>query len=365
MTLAADTTDASSVVARTPGYLPYLDGLRGVAILLVLVFHTNGPFLKGGFIGVDVFFVLSGFLITSLLIKEWDRHGFIGLGHFYMRRALRLLPAVVLLLAVFLGVSWFVAEDFRKSALDAAIVLFYGANWARAMGRPMFALGHTWSLSIEEQFYLLWPLIFIVVMKVGLYRRVLAWGVLAAAVALAWVRIVLQRHGAPTERLYNGLDTHADPLLVGCSLAFFVSACGMDRLARSKWIGLAGYAGLAGLLVAAFTTRFDSRGMFLGGYLLIAIAAAALIAELLARPQSALGTALQWPALVKLGRISYGVYLWHFPIYKVLMAWHDRYQWHVRWPLYLFGGGTLAIVIAMLSYHFIEVPFLRLKKKFQ
>ena len=364
MTQLAEPTIIEAQPSRL-GYLPYLDGVRGVAILMVLAYHADAPFFKGGFIGVDVFFVLSGFLITSLLIKERDRDGRIDLPHFYTRRALRLLPAVVTLLVVFLIVSWFVADDFRRSATDALIVLFYGANWARSFGHSLFALGHTWSLSIEEQFYLVWPVAFILLSRAKLSRTALVWLLLIVALCLAVERAALTLHGAPTERLYNGLDTHSDALLIGCSLAFFLSLDGASAVLKAAWIRFAGYAAVAFLLVIAFVGRFNAPAMFVGGYIAVAIATAVMIVDLQARAGTVLRRVTEWPVLVRLGRISYGVYLWHFPIYKVLIALHNQHGWHVRWPLYLFGGGTLAILVAIASYRFIETPFLRLKRKYQ
>jgi len=360
--------EAEAIPAIKPsrsGYLPYLDGLRGIAILMVLVYHAHGPLFKGGYIGVDIFFVLSGFLITSLLIKEWDRTGRIGLGHFYMRRALRLIPAVVALLVVFLAVSWFVSDDFRRCVRDALIVLFYAANWVRATGENLYALGHTWSLSIEEQFYLLWPLMFVGLRKAKLSRPSLAWLLLAAAVASAIARIVLHFNGASDERLYNGLDTHADGLLLGCSLAFFLTESRLESLATRAWVKPAGFAAMATLLAISLVVKDDAAVMFLGGFFVVVVAAAVVIIDLQSRANTVARKVTEWPALVKLGRISYGVYLWHFPIYKVLFDLRKQYGWSARWPLYLFVGGPIAIGVAVVSYRFLEIPFLRLKKKFQ
>src|SRR5262245_60440887 len=174
--------------------------------------------LPGGFIGVDVFFVLSGYLITALLVVEWEQDGRISLPHFYARRALRLLPALSLLLLAYLAVGWWLTKGWQALLVNAGIVLFYAANWARALGRDLPILGHTWSLSIEEQFYLLWPPIVVVLLRLGLTRRGLAAVALGGALLAAAARVALGLAGASFQRLYNGLDTRADALLVGCFL---------------------------------------------------------------------------------------------------------------------------------------------------
>jgi len=384
MTLAVDTEFIAPTRPSRGSYLPYLDGIRGIAILLVIGFHAHIKQLGGGYIGVDLFFVLSGFLITSLLIKEWNRAGRVNLGHFYMRRALRLLPAVVLLLVVYVTISWFVAADFKRVLQDALIALFYCANWARAVDFRLYGLGHTWSLSSEEQFYLLWPLIFIGLMLSKVPRQSLV--LLLAAVAAAGWRIVMFLQGAESERIYNGLDTHADALLVGCALAFFLVNLPEERQEKSTVDGNAtapsdlapkslaergpgwilALVSAIFLLGAAVSSKFNSRAMFCVGYFAIAVASAIVVWDLRTRPGSIARRVTEWGPLVKLGRISYGVYLWHYPILQALVWLSKRTGQGAGWRVAMFVGGILAIYFAAeLSYHFVEMPFLRLKKKFK
>src|SRR5690606_29978886 len=207
-------------------YNPALDGLRGIAIMMVMIFHATPQMLIGGFIGVDIFFVLSGFLITTLLIREQDFNQRVNLGRFYFRRLLRLAPALLFLLAVFSCASlYFLVHEVRqKFIVDTGITFLYLSNWARAFGlHPPDYLGHTWSLAIEEQFYLLWPLLLMLMMKCARRRTVwllLTFGLVGCA--LAW-RIYLSINDATAMRLYNGLDTRADALMIGCALAILLS----------------------------------------------------------------------------------------------------------------------------------------------
>ncbi|MFW9929612.1 MAG: acyltransferase family protein, partial [Candidatus Thorarchaeota archaeon] len=176
------------------GYVPQLDGMRGIAVLAVIAFHAGISFMPGGFIGVDIFFVLSGFLITSLLIREYDKYKDINFKHFYIRRALRLLPALILLLILFSVLSVFFLQwtQAKSNLEDALIVLFYVANWARAFHiHGAGWLGHAWSLSIEEQFYILWPITLIFLLKRIHSRRNIFYLVLIFA-GLSWLlRLIL------------------------------------------------------------------------------------------------------------------------------------------------------------------------------
>jgi peptidoglycan/LPS O-acetylase OafA/YrhL len=199
-------------------YVPALDGLRGLAVVVVMIYHAAPELLPGGFLGVELFFVLSGFLITSLLLKEHDRSG-IQLGRFYMRRALRLTPALIVMLASVVLLSWVAlsGDAFRNTVSDAAFSLTYIFNWVRASdpGRSSF-LGHTWSLCIEEQFYLLWPLLLPAITMIGRRDRLTERLLVAVAAIVLW-RMVLSNFASPM-RIYNGLDTRADGLLLGCAL---------------------------------------------------------------------------------------------------------------------------------------------------
>src|SRR5205823_6453336 len=221
------------------GYRPYLDGLRGIFVLLVLMLHADVPFTRGGYIGVDGFFVLSGFLITALLVQEWGRTEKIDLIAFYRRRILRLFPALLaLLIACALFTLFYTtgaaAEDNWRGILSA---LVYVGNWTRIgyLGNWHHGLGmldHTWSLAVEEQFYLTWPLL----LAFMLSRRFAVRRIFAIAVSLlfasALLKVVLMYSEGPITRIGIGTDTRADALLAGCVVALLLSFVPFGSLTR-------------------------------------------------------------------------------------------------------------------------------------
>lgn len=347
------------------GYRPCLDGLRGFAILAVIAFHAGVPFLQGGFVGVDVFFVLSGFLITCLLVQEWDRNGAISLKNFYRRRALRLLPALALLICTYLLVSCLLlpASTAAENGIDALIALFYSSNWARAFEvmrpdgfyRPDL-LGHTWSLSIEEQYYLLWPLLLLAMLRTLRSRRTILWLILGG-VLLSWLaRALMCAEGVPFERLYNGLDTRADALLMGSLLGVawssgLISETGFSAAARKATSAVS----ILGLVVLCMAARWDRPWMYYLSFFLIALFAGAITLDLLSRREGVLNRIMEWRPLVWVGRISYGLYLWHYPIFRLVQL--EDWPWYVGLPV----GVTATFVVAVVSYYFLERPLLRRK----
>jgi peptidoglycan/LPS O-acetylase OafA/YrhL len=366
------------------GYMPFLDGLRGIAIILVLWYHAGGLF-RGGFLGVDIFFVLSGFLITSLLIKEYLENKRLFLGRFFMRRALRLIPPLVVLLAVWGTVSILTGDDPQRTMRDIAIVFFYGGNWARAWDLGLaHSLGHTWSLSIEEQFYILWPVLFILLMRLGCSLRMLLALTMAAALATtalgAWwyhqaIALVEQAQlhpkarelvlGRVTMRLYNGLDTHSSGLLIGCALACFMSHWRAWMQRHAKPLTTASLIAAGVVVIAAFSVKWSEFYMFAGGFLLFALATATVMLGVCATETNPIRKVLQFSWLVKLGRLSYALYLWHYPVYHVIDIFLDATQSPVRWPVKLIVGGSISLLITIISYRYIEMPILTLKTQFQ
>ena len=356
-----------------------LDGLRAVAVLLVLGFHFGVGGLGGGFFGVDVFYVLSGFLITGLLLAEYERRDRIGLGAFWLRRGRRLLPALLLVLvAVTLMVRF--AEPagtypgFRGAALSA---LFYVSNWwqVATSGNYFVATGatspltHTWSLAVEEQFYLVWPLVVLGVLHLaGSFRRgvravlaVAAVGAVASAVEMA----ALFHPGGNTTRIYFGTDTHAQSVLVGAVLACLLTlvarrqgASGMAPLARAGAVRIVlTVAGLVGgLVVLLAARRLDgaSSAAYRGGFLLVALCSAVAIAAVVTVPRGPLARLLSIAPLVWLGTLSYGIYLWHFPVAVYLDA--GRTGLHGPALLALRTGVTVAVAAA--SFYLVERPVL-------
>ena len=199
------------------GYQPALDGVRAIAVLLVMLGHLG--LVSAGGLGVDIFFVLSGYLITAILVSEFSTTGGISLKKFYARRALRILPAVILLLAVLniLVEATQTSEQAHTFQWNSLGALFYIANWLRAFGRGIGILGHLWSLSIEEQFYLLWPIALAFLLSRKLKRSQILIVIGFAVVLVNLDRIYLYRGIESFNRIYNGLDTRADALLVGCA----------------------------------------------------------------------------------------------------------------------------------------------------
>lgn len=333
------------------GYRPALDGLRGVAVLAVMIFHAAPPYLRGGWIGVDIFFTLSGYLITSLLLDEHRQQGRISLPAFYARRALRLLPALFLLLATYLVLTF----NLRV----AAVVLLYSANWTLALGWPidLGALQHTWSLSIEEQFYLLWPLCLIGLLRLRLAPRTLARVIFTGALLLAGYSALVFLCTGSQGRVYHGLDTRADALMIGCALASWLAA-GSDfrRLTHLAHYGVRLALGL--LLGLMVSTSYSAEFMYLGGLLAVAVAVACLIFYVTLYPGTVITEALEIRPLVWIGRVSYGLYLWHFLIFDMVKLPAARFSVLVTVHF------ALTFAIAALSYYVIERPALKLKTRF-
>jgi peptidoglycan/LPS O-acetylase OafA/YrhL len=340
------------------GHVPELDGIRGLAAFAVLCAHTLPRRAPGGFIGVDVFFVLSGYLITAILAREFEGRGAISLPRFYARRALRLLPALFLMLAVFLAVvltaKLALGNDpfAREQGLAALSAGLYFMNWTRAFNLgPEGWLGHTWSLAIEEQFYLLWPWVLLFVLVRCGRRHAWIAVLLLLVLSTSW-RLTLLFSGSSPERVYNGFDTRIDMLLMGCLLALAPLRSLQGAAAASWWAP-------AGLFAGIFLyIPWNTRPLQLWGYTTIAIAAAWLI--LAATDQGAPGffrKFLAWRPLVYCGRISYGIYLWHYPISCAL---HERMG---GWRLFLATMAT-TLGVSSCSWFLLERPLLRLKERF-
>jgi peptidoglycan/LPS O-acetylase OafA/YrhL len=307
-------------------YRPELDGLRAIAIILVIGSHAQIPgFGLGAPAGVTLFFVLSGYLITSLLVAERGRTGRVDLVAFYIRRALRLLPALYAFLAV-VAVGYAVGLWGNKPAdlvTFPAVVLYVG-NWIQAAGAAPGMMGHTWSLAVEEQFYILWPAILIALIRFA-PRWVIAYVLLAIAVlVLPWRGTVIETAGYV--RAYVGTDTQADSLLLGCAVALLGA-----RLPQ--------WAGWFGVVALVAVEQFWPPIVL--GFSLAAVVSTLAVAG---APK-----ALGWAPLAYVGRISYGLYLWHY-----LFIWSG-----IPWPIAI----TAALATAAVSYEYLERPFLRLKDR--
>ena len=316
---------------------PELDGLRGIAILIVLGAHTGVPGFAdgGGGAGVTLFFVLSGYLITSLLLAEKARTGRVDLRAFYIRRALRLFPALaaVLVVVAIIAAAGLMPQTAREGVDYRVVVLgviFYVVNWVAVAGQSIGMLGHAWSLAVEEQFYILWPTLLLFGLRFGRTRLVLV--ILLLAFLDTPYRLLLDLNGG-SMHVFVGTDSRGDALLLGCVLA----------LLETRWHVAVGWAGLLGLaLVAALWPGDPGLGLQI-----MFIPAAAIVSTLAV---AGCPSILAWRPLAFVGRISYGLYLWHG-----LVIW-----WALPWP----AAVPLSIAIACVSYFALERRFLRLKDRF-
>jgi peptidoglycan/LPS O-acetylase OafA/YrhL len=354
-------------------YYPALDGLRTIAVGIVLCAHGGVTWFRSGGVGVDIFFVLSGFLITTILRTECQRTGGINFRNFYARRFLRLAPALFLTCAVVAVAKPAFGEPFPGT--DIALALSYTANWAQALyGHYMTWLNHCWSLAIEEQFYVIWPLVIL-----GLERGVRAPGAKAVLLLAGAAGIAAYRAwhvGIWTdERINFGLDTRMDSLMTGAALSYFVAAVYDRRPADngghrpplqgemvSKALGrvLAPLA-LATLFLIPNIVTWYSPWMGWIGYVLVAGLAATVLADLVLGRHSLLAPVLATRPMVFVGKISYGLYLLHLPVYFAVEKVIPDAPLVVRlgWKV----GVSLALATA--SYYWFEKRFLKLKDRFE
>ncbi len=346
--------------ARALPHIPALDGLRGLAVIGVLLFHDGR--LRGGYLGVDLFFVLSGFLITRLLLAEHAATGRIDLPHFWIRRARRLFPALLALVPVVAaGAARFAAPtELGRIRWDGLATLAYVANWRSIFaGRSYWALfsapspfAHTWSLGIEEQFYVLWPLLTLAVLRTSRgSARALLRASLALAVASAAALFVLYVPGS-TARAYEGTDTRGAAILVGAALACALTLRPALLALRGRALDAAGLVALAGLAFAWARLDGESPSLYRGGFWATEIAALVLIACADAGPRSHVGRALAWGPITKVGLVSYGVYLWHWPIFVAITP--ERTHLGAAAVSAIRLAATAAVSLA--SYRWLEQP---------
>ncbi|MGV8885880.1 MAG: acyltransferase family protein [Microbacteriaceae bacterium] len=362
--------EAPAVSWRFPG----LDGLRALAVVVVILFHLTPGALPGGYLGVDIFFVISGFLITGILLREKRETGSIRLGNFWRRRARRLLPALFLLLLVCSSAAFLLGGDvlvgLGKQVLGAAT---FSYNWlALAGGTSYFdettpeLFRNLWSLAVEEQFYLLWPLVVLALVAVTKRRWRLAIVVgVAAASALAMGLMSSGMLGSTFDatRVYYGTDTHSFGLAIGAALALLSTGWSPRYLewkrATRFWLPLLGFIATAALIALAVLLPTDAPIVYQGGLALVAVLSAFAIAGAVV-PNGLLGRLLDLPPLRWIGERSYGLYLWHWPVFVLVVS--ALPQWE-RFGLSGWALGAIALAItvvaAAFSYRFVETPIRR------
>lgn len=344
-------------------YLPSIDGLRAVAIILVILYHFQIPFAQGGFIGVDIFFVLSGYLITNSLMIEWHETKKFEFKEFWLKRLRRLLPAVVTLLIVVLVVCFFFfPSSFKKSWSDSIAALFYMSNWwyifkkvpyFDSFGTPS-PFKHLWSLAIEEQFYLLWPVALFGLLKWLKKRQHVLIAIITAGVVSAVLMAVLYNPSA-IDRVYYGTDTRIFAILAGCGLAFlwpyYYLEDNFGQRAQRILDG-AGGAALAALIVIALLINEYQTFLYHGGLVLVALFTVILLAVIV-HPSSKLGKLFANPVFSWIGKRSYSLYLWHYPVVVLLTPVKLVGTFHFSLVMMQLA---LIVVLANFSYMWIEEP---------
>ena len=341
-----------------------IDGLRALAVAGVFVYHADASWLPGGFFGVDVFFVISGYLITSLLLAESATSGTVALLRFWAGRARRLLPALFTLLAVCMLVGLTVERghlvELRGDSLSS---IFYVANWRfvfehesyfAQFGRPPL-LRHLWSLAVEEQFYLVWPPLFLLALRL---RRSAVIPILVGVAAIGSTVLMwaLYTPSGDASRVFYGTDTRAAPILVGVLLAFLWKPSALpdvrNRVRARLLLEGAGVLGLAGVLYAFIALHDYDQATYRGGFLMVSICSAVLLAAIV-HPRCSLRRLFSLRVPRWIGERSYGIYLWHWPVLAFTRPGVDV---HIARGLLALIQAVITVAIAELSYRFIEQP---------
>src|SRR4051812_22950005 len=352
------TTEARPRLAHQPA----LDGIRALAVIAVIMFHAGNFYATAGFIGVDVFLVLSGFLITTLLLRELARTGRVAFGTFWMRRAPRLLPALILVLLAVACFGAFVATDNQPLGLRGDLLgsLFYVQNWRFVLsGASYFTqfgspspLRHMWSLAIEEQWYLIWPLMLFGIMAITRRNlRLVTAVILALAAGSAILMAALYDQGGDASRAYYGTDTRAQALLIGAASAVLFT---MRKAPLGKWgNALTQVLAAIGTIFLGWVVVEQSERwtpLYRGGFSLVALAAAAMIAGAMTRGPVRSVLAIQ--PLPAIGLISYGLYLWHWPIFVWLSPDRTGLEGHRLLALRM----MVTLAVSLASFFLVERP---------
>ena len=348
-----------TTAAKEGRYIRSLDGLRCLAVVAVMAGHFSINHLYGTKVGVLVFFVLSGYLITSILAAERERTGRISLRAFYMRRALRLFPALVV--ATLAYAVYALATSNTEGLKDIPSALFYFENWKVVTGTSSPLYSHYWSLSVEEQFYVLWPIMMLLAYRTGGIRGVAIAASVGAAVSIGEKVILAPSVSARTA----GLDYAADGLLLGCALAAIIASGHRAAVSGASRLLLA--PAIVGLLAATTIGNVgrlaspDEISLFVRLWWPVAVISATIVVGALATGSAWgwLRKLLELKPLVYLGTISYGMYLWH------ILFLVEEIRSRLPRPVEFVFLYLATVAIATLSYRFIELPFLKLKRRYE
>lgn len=348
-------------------YMPGLDGLRALSVIAVIFYHFHLKWAQGGFIGVGIFFVLSGYLITDQLLIEWNTNRRVSLVNFWIRRIKRLLPGMVGML-LFVALWLLVTDPGRLQALKGDVLssvayvnnwylIFHHVSYFESFGPPS-PIGHLWSLSIEEQFYVLWPLALLLGIRIAPRRGKLLLWVLGGALLSALAMAIIYVPGTDPSRVYYGTDTRAFALLVGAALAVIWPSWKLSSHVSSSVRKLLDICGAVGILVLlllmGYTNEYEDQ-LYQGGLLYVSLLTAVVIAAL-AHPAGRLGKLMGCKPLVWTGKRSYSLYIWHYPV--IILTGSAVNAEDIRF-LPVLMQITASFILAALSYRFIEEPVRR------
>lgn len=346
-------------------YMPGLDGLRAIAVIAIIVFHFNPHLLPGGFLGVDTFFIISGYLITTILLHEYRQTGTIHFVQFWLKRIKRLFPAVFfMLLVVFNYCLFFQPQMIEQLKKDMIAAFLYLSNWWYIFDKVDYfksfdprPLQHLWSLAIEEQFYIVFPVILFIMLSLRSKKLVLFFFMMTALCSGVWMAI-LYHPGVSISRLYFGTDTRLQTILLGVMLAFIWPA---HRLRKNASISIRiavsfiGFIAIAMLFISFFIIKENTPFLYQGGFFVLGVITLFIIASVV-YPKSWPGQLLSMPFLTTIGKYSYSLYLWHYPVIILMNSYFKR----TGVPYYIYGiEAVIMIFFAVISYHFIETPFRR------
>ena len=335
-------------------YQPQLDGIRAGAVLLVVAFHARGNLFPGGYIGVDIFFVLSGYLITGILVREMTQSGRIAMRRFYIRRGLRLLPALGLVCLV-VGGLYLALPDIpeRRATLTGTIAaLTYTSSPLAASGTNLGSMLPTWSLSVEEYFYFLWPAVLLLIAWRRIPLRVAV--TVLVLVAMTYRFLAYAAFDWDIQRIAYGADTRSEQILIGAAVAVCLP---MAARRMNPWIAV---AAVAAMTVFVFLPESRTTPFYRdSGSTVIALLAAIVIAQVAFNPRGWLSHVLSWRPMVWVGQRSYGISLWNLPLVAIVayIPLAENVQLGVKL--------VLMFAIPALSYRYLETPFLRLKDRFE